>query len=238
MDLVFYNGEHSVVFGEKHSWLDWHLIPTAAFVVPPPKARTEFIDIPGANGQLDVSEILTGFPTYENRSGSFSFIYIPENCPPQAMYQRLSNYLHGKRMQVVLTDEPDYYYQGRVSIREFSRGGSYSNIAFDYQFDPFKFSVLPIAECQNLRITANETKEIDIFIGNGPIRETPLVTSTAPYTVVLESETASTAKTINVVQSSVGIRYPNLVLGPGQNHLSISGTVSGTISFEARRGSL
>ena len=109
MYLIKYNGEHSVIFGDKHSWRDWHLIPSSPPVIPPPKPKTNYLDIPGTSGSLDISEILTGVPTYENRSGSMGFIFLTEFGSSRRMYETIMNAVHGRRLKVILTDDPEYY---------------------------------------------------------------------------------------------------------------------------------
>lgn len=234
MNLSFYNGEHSVIFGDKHSWKDWHLIPSSAPFVPPPKARLEFLDIPGTNGKLDISEILTGFPTYESRSGSFSFIYLPDFGPSVKLYEDLLNTLHGKRMKVILTDEPEFFYQGRVSVKEFSRGKDFTSVSFDYTFDPFKLETHVSPGFRNIAVEGEKT--IDLSIGNGPMRQCPGVSADAAMTVQLYKASTGSTVTVNVAASPTPIRYPALTLGPGLNRLTITG--NGTISFDVRRGSL
>ena len=63
----------SITFGDKNTWDDWKILPTERPVFAPPKPKTTYIDIPGGNGTLDLSESLTGYPIYENRTGSFKF---------------------------------------------------------------------------------------------------------------------------------------------------------------------
>ena len=64
---------HSITFGDKNTWDDWHLIPSSRPLFNPPTPKTKYQDIPGANGKLDLSEALTGYPVYDNRIGSFEF---------------------------------------------------------------------------------------------------------------------------------------------------------------------
>ena len=44
---------HSITIGSKNTWDDWYLIPSSRPVVNPPKPKTKYIDIPGADGHLD-----------------------------------------------------------------------------------------------------------------------------------------------------------------------------------------
>ena len=65
---------HSITFGDKNTWDDWHLIPSTRPLVNPPSRKKNTVDIPGADGSLDLSNVVSGHPVYENRSGSFEFI--------------------------------------------------------------------------------------------------------------------------------------------------------------------
>jgi hypothetical protein len=231
MDLSYYHGEHSVIFGDKHSWKDWHLIPSSPPVVPPPKLRENYVDIPGTNGSIDISEILTGFPTYDKRSGSMSFIYLPEFGSSRKMYETIMNYIHGKRMKVILTDEPEYFYEGRITVKEYSIAAQYSGFSFDYIFDPYKLQTHVSPGYTNL--TVNEERVIPLSIGTSPMRLTPMVTVDSNMTAVYEQPGALPVS-IQLFQGSY--RYPGLTIGPGGGTLTVQG--NGTISLDVRGGSL
>ena len=64
---------HSITFGSKNTWEDWHLVPTSRPLFLPPKQKKSITDIPGGDGVLDMSEALTGYPVFNNREGSFEF---------------------------------------------------------------------------------------------------------------------------------------------------------------------
>ena len=88
---TYYTEEHSISFGNvkavteggktydtfeviANTWTDWHLIPSSRPSVVPPTIVTKYVEIPGADGVLDLSNFLTGRPTYGQRQGSFSFV--------------------------------------------------------------------------------------------------------------------------------------------------------------------
>lgn len=231
MILDFYHGEHSVIFGDKHSWNDWHLIPSTPPVVSPPNPRTNYIDIPGTYGKLDLSEILTGYPLYENRTGDFTFVYIPDYGPSRRLYDEILNEVHGKRLKVILTDDPEYFYEGRITVKELSLSKEYSGFSFSYTFDPFKLQTHASPGYSNIAV--NGTKDIDIVIGSGPMREVPGITASTTMTAVL-TRASGTVSTATIVPQTH--RYPELYLGPGLNVLSLTGT--GTVSLDVRKGSL
>lgn len=96
---------HSITFGEKNTWDDWHLIPTSRPVFNPPPTETHMIKIPGANGVLDLSESLTGYPIYENRTGSIEFIVENGHERWDIAYSDIMDYIHGKQMRAILEDD-------------------------------------------------------------------------------------------------------------------------------------
>lgn len=232
MNLQFYNGEHSVIFGSKHSWNDWKLIPSSVPVIPPPKPRTEYLNIPGTNGSIDISEMLVGYPLYDNRTGSFQFIYLPDYGPTIKLYDRIMNEVHGRRIKLILTDEPDYYYEGRVTVKEPSYSREYSGFQFEYTLDPFKLQTHVSPGYQNISVSG--TKTLVISIGTSPMRQTPYITSSAAMTGSIQKAGDAAATTFNVLQGTW--RYPACTLGPGANTLTFTGT--GTISIDVRGGGL
>ena len=64
---------HSMTIGEKHTFRDFGLIPVSRPVVNPPQPNYSFLEVPGANGSLDISEAVCGNITYADRTGSFEF---------------------------------------------------------------------------------------------------------------------------------------------------------------------
>lgn len=133
---------HSITFGDKNTWDDWHLVPTSRPVFAPPEFKKKTIDIPGGNGVLDVSELLTGYPVYENRTGSFEFMVHNGYDDWFRIYSDIMDYLHGKTMRAVLEDDPDYFYEGRYTVNEWKSDKNYSLITIDYDVSPYKQSVL------------------------------------------------------------------------------------------------
>ena len=41
---------HSITFGSKNTWEDWHLVPTSRPLFLPPKQKKSITDIPGGDG--------------------------------------------------------------------------------------------------------------------------------------------------------------------------------------------
>ena len=67
---------YGVTLGGKHTYRDWGLLPKTRPTIAPPKVRTNYVDVPGLDGALDLSEALTGRVGYQTRDFSAEFIVI------------------------------------------------------------------------------------------------------------------------------------------------------------------
>jgi hypothetical protein len=140
-----YSGEHSATFGEKNTWNDWKLVPTSLLIPSAPQPKTEFVDIPGADGQLDYTEVLAGIK-YQPRQGSFEFYVMNGFSSWAERYSEVMAYLHGKRMRLVISDDPNYYYMGRFAVNEYQSDEHWSKLVIDYVLDPYKLPVSGTAD--------------------------------------------------------------------------------------------
>lgn len=132
-----HSGEKEV----KNTWDDWHLIPTSRPVFNPPSVKTNYIDIPGADGSFDFTETLTKFPVYNNREGSVEFIVENGHKEWYEIYSEIMDYLHGQYVEVMLEDDTLYYYEGRFTVNQWKSDQHWSLITLDYVLNPYKMSV-------------------------------------------------------------------------------------------------
>lgn len=133
---------HSITIGLKNTWDDWKLVPASRPVINPPEPRYNFIDIPGMDGKLDASVALTGEVTYQNRTGSIDFYVMNGYKEWQHRYSEIMNYLHGKEFNVILEDDPMWYYTGRVKVNQWASEKDRSRITLDYDLYPYKTELL------------------------------------------------------------------------------------------------
>ncbi len=129
---------HSITFGDKNTWDDWHLIPSSRPVFNPPAPKYAFADIPGADGVEDFSELLTGYTLFSNREGSFEFIVMNGYAPWHEIYSDIMDHLHGRSMKAILEDDPSFYYEGRFTVNEWRSDPNWSRIVIDYNVAPYK----------------------------------------------------------------------------------------------------
>lgn len=159
--LEFFDINHTIAntySNEKtHTWFDLYSWPTNGIVIQNPTVKENYVDIPGGNGSLDFSEALTGYPLYENRTGSISFEVDPYRDGKEInnLLQKLNSELHGRKMYALIADDvtnlPDaigevkpvvnyqpWYYEGRLSIDDLAIDDMCPTWNLNYNFSPYK----------------------------------------------------------------------------------------------------
>ena len=149
---VYYDEQHTISFGSVsngswsnsyNTWTSWHLIPTSRPYVAQPAFTPKFVEVPGMNGQLDLTNYLTGGPTYGMRTGSFSFYMINHDgtLDPENLRYQIVNALHGKTWKMKLQDDPNYYYEGRFTVGNVEPGQQVSTITISYTLNPYRVKI-------------------------------------------------------------------------------------------------
>lgn len=106
--------EYGVIIGDKHTARDWDLVCTKV-EIGSPEQKTQYIEIPGRDGYIDLSEALTGEPHYSNRDLKISLIRRePDFRRWHIKASDILDYCHNMRRKVIFDSDPSYYYEGRL----------------------------------------------------------------------------------------------------------------------------
>lgn len=209
---------HSIDFvsgkTKRNTWDDWHLIPTSRPFIAPPAVKTSFVEIPGGNGALDLTESLAGRPLYQPRSGSWEFIAENGFMEWSDLYSAVMMYLHGRSMRVVLEDDPAYYYTGRLSVTNWRSDKAYSAIAINYALDPFKRRFLSDSY-QNMKVEGSMKRTVTADCN---FLTPPTIEADQPIQLSLNMTTVMLEKGINTPE---GIFLQN-----GANELRFEGNAT------------
>lgn len=131
---------HSLIISGANTYERWHMVPSSRPLVNLPPVKTNYVEIPGSNITLDYTEMLLGEPAFGQRTGSWEFFLRPESKWAE-VYADLAAFIHGRIHTVILEDDPEYYYRGRLSINQWQSQEKYSVLTIDYTFDPTKYEV-------------------------------------------------------------------------------------------------
>lgn len=131
----------------KHTNYDYGLYVTNTNPVAPPEAKTQHIEVPGRNGNIDITETLTGYTIYGNREITLQLGGKKlENAWPSFM-SNFINEIHGKQVKVIFDDNPDYYYIGRAVVEsDYTRGNRIASFTVTIDAEPYKYEILNTIE--------------------------------------------------------------------------------------------
>lgn len=223
---------------------DLSLIPLARPWLSPPKPKTTYVEIPGASGSLDLSEALTRYPVYSDRTGSWQFIVDKsKNTKPwYELYSDIMYHIHGRRLKVFLEDDKDWYYEGRFDVGDWTSytDGSGNGCTIAYVVSPYKkYKDETTIDISSSSSSTWTTKSFKGEVGVMPV-------------VPMFNNKGNGALTIQVQNPEIGLdwteqevipgsrSYYNLVLSevnPG-NDIQIRVKGNGTLSVTYRKGAL
>lgn len=227
-----------ITFDGKHSWRDYGLILTST-LTPSPEIKKHEVDIPGADGMLDLSEVLGGI-RYAQRTLTLTFAFTAGYWRRYSKNSEVANALHGRRMKVVLDDDPNYYYLGRVNFDSWVVDKSLGILSFTVTAEPYKYETLSTMDewlwdtfsfedgiIRNYR-DMDIDGEQDIRIIGSHKRTVPVIISDADMTVAFQGKEYRIAAGRNKIYG--------IAIGPGEYVLKFKG--KGKVSIEYRGGML
>jgi hypothetical protein len=130
-----------IKFGDCHTWEDWKLLLTSC-EIGLPEVRTNTVEIPGMDGNLDLSEALTGNIVYGNRTLKFGFRAVEALSGGWAdMLSTVMAAIHGKKLKIIVDGDTEWYYHGRCQITSFSQKNTVGEIEIECDCEPYKHSI-------------------------------------------------------------------------------------------------
>jgi phage-related protein len=212
-----------IMFGNYHSYRDFQLI-LASKTIGTPSPKTETIDIPGGDGVLDLTDFF-GETKYGNRSHSFEFSTMVPPSEFMSLFSRVQNALHGRKLTIILDDDPEWYYIGRISVSEWKADRNIGKLTIDCDCEPYKYQISTTV------ITKAISGTLAFTLPNSRKRVVPevKVTSASGLTVTYGSGSLWTL-------ASGSYLLPELELVEGDNPVTVPRT--GTITFTYTQATL
>ncbi|MGN0612442.1 MAG: dockerin type I domain-containing protein [Porcipelethomonas sp.] len=130
------SGIKGVTFGDIHSGSFGAYL--SKVTIETPEVKEYKIDIPGGDGEIDMTEYFGGV-RYRNRRLSFVFTLPQRNSQLLSDYSAMTAALHGKHFDsIILDDDPEYHYVGRVKVGSLQKG-AVSKVTVECDCEPFKY---------------------------------------------------------------------------------------------------
>lgn len=213
-----------IQIGDYHTVEDWNLILNAMTVNPP---TPKFVSVPvdGRDGDIDLSDALTGEVMYENREANFTFIVTDgTQTDRENKIDEIINAVHGLKASIVLPDDPDHYLVGRCSVSEVKNDRAYGSFRITANCEPYRYSLIETTRT----VTATATPTDFVLYNSGRKTVTPTLVVTGSVNLVFGT-------------TAVGLedgtyKLPSLALKKGATPVTISG--SGSVIFTYREAVL
>jgi len=208
-------------FGTKWARADYGLI-VAPYAIPIPEPQTNFVEIPGRDGALDLSDAF-GTVRYTDRIIPLT-LYA---CAPfDTLISAFAADVHGQRINVIFDRDPTYYYDARVTVEDVERHWGYCELSLECRAKPYKLEQFETA------ITVLPTGTATMTLTNTRMPVVPMITVSAEMTLAFTID----GKDYSVTLPAGTHTIPSLVLSEGDMEIGITGT--GSVTFAYRKGAL
>lgn len=218
--------ERCFLFGPFNTWTDWGLILTQKGDIDPPEVRTNYTEIEGMSGSLDLSEALAGEPTFKDRAITASF------CACEGSYRErrvlmgtILSQIHGRKLRIVEPDDPGHYFMGRVKVKNIRHTVPLTEFSVECICEPWRYENMETV--QTFPVSGEIPAEIRI---NNEGRKTvcPEITVTGQVTFTCCGVTSSA--------TDGTYRVTTFKLYQGENIIRVSG--NGTLTLRYRKADL
>ena len=218
--------EMGVLFGNIHSFHDLNLILSAVEITPA-TPKTNYIEIPGADGSVDLTEV-HGEVKYYDRTLRFTFTMNPSGDLSEAAWEEkrteVSNYLNGFACYITLDKDPTYCWNGRCVVDSYLSNKRLRQFVISATVRPYKMK-----RDETVVSFALSDKEKTVVIRNGKKTVYPVIDCTESNTIITHGNSTFSFPAGSHNTTDIKFVY-------GDNELRLSG--SGTVTFRFLEGDL
>lgn len=213
-------GERAFLFDQYDSWFGWHFLLTKKNIQPP-ELKTNYVDLGGVSGSIDLSEALTGEPAYKDRVITATFWSDDGTYDDREQTLRsIINCIHGKRMKIYEPDCPGYYFLGRVRVTSVKNTLAYAEFSIEATCDPLRYG--------------SSERRCTVSVENGESKEWKFHSTFAASVCPKLTVTGDISFTYDGITSDATAGeylVAPFKLHPGDNVITVSGSGTLTITF-------
>ena len=212
-----------VKFGEYHTAADWGMLLNEK-TIDPPKPKTKIVKIDGRDGDIDLTEALGGVVRYESRKLSFKFLLIDGTYTERnQIISEVMAHVHGKRLNILLDDDQDYYFVGRCEVKDHTNNASMGEIEIEVESDPYRLKVV-----DTVRTVSVVGDSLDVVVQN-------LGAKTVVPEIAVIGEVDLTFDEITNHLTDGVYKINSIKFASGLNYVKVSGTGDVVFTFREAR---
>lgn len=214
-----------IIIDNLNTYDDWGLILTA-IELNPPDVKTKYVELPIGNGSIDLTDALLGEASFEDRRGFFSFDVLVPVENRAGLISTMGSYIQGKKRKVILPDDLDHYYYGRLAITRFRTQGLIGKLEIEIVCDPYKYKLWPTVYSGTIGSGGSK----NLVCANSRQRAIPQITVSNNVTITFKGNTYSV--------SAGTWMLTNIIFEEGQNHITLNGASATTYAIEYQEGAI
>lgn len=205
-----------VMFDNFHSFDDFSLILNSK-EIEAPSPKTETVDIPGGDGVIDLTEAF-GEVKFQNRKITLNFSTIVPKSQFFDLFSEIQNKIHGQKMKIILDDDPNFWYYGRIAVDKWKADKNIGKITVECDCEPYKYKLY-------------KTIRSDIITDSATLAFPNLRKSVIPTIILTASaEIVFDGTTYNL--SAGTYTSPDIVFVAGNNLMTITGNTTITVEYQ------
>lgn len=226
-----------------HTLHDWGFALGNNNYISDPELETFYVNVPYRDAMVDLSTALTKRRVFKKRELSFSLGGIRPRMNWDSVISDIRNKIHGKECKIILDNDRDHYWLGRVYVVDFDRTRDLGTFTLSVpQAEPYKYNLDTVGEPWEWdpfnfetgithdkgEISINGTETVTIPAGMMPIVPIFVVTDSINLTVTQNGKTYALKDGSN--------RIPSLFVNGEETELEYNGI--GKVVITYRGGSL
>ncbi len=217
--------ERAFILDKFNTYIDWKLILENKEIAPA-EPKTNYVELDGASGSLDLTESLTGEVAYKDRTLTAQFLTDYGNRKTrEELLRDITRALHGKKVKIIEPDDLEHYYLGRFKMSKKINTLSYAQFTLEATCEPWRYAINESVR----RIDVN-SQEITSLVINNNGRKTlsPNIKVEGNVNIIIDGVVSSL--------SDGEYKISNLKLKEGSNIITVSGF--GSLIFTYREADL
>ena len=188
-------------------------------------AQESYADVPGHNGQLDLSTVLTdGEPYYGNREFEATFESSEgTRLEREERINTMINRLDGRRFNIYLPDDPLHYINGRVRVEKLYNDPAHASVIVTATCDPWRYNLSETV----VGLIASSTEQVANLKNNGRRAVVPVVNTTGSVNLRFIIDGVTYSKSVSAGEHVIA----DLYLKTGSVPLYYSGSGQITLTY-------
>ena len=206
---------------KKHTFEDWGLF-LSSFSIGEATPKTEYVDIVGGNGTLDLTEIYDHI-FYKDRTHTIVLTSLDDELRFTSKLDEITAFLHGRKFNITTDFNSDWYYVGRVEVNKYATSKRLGQITLKCVCEPFKYKRYKTYVSEIVNGT-----DIEVVCPNSRMEVVPTFRANTNMTFEYNGATYTLTDDDTI--------YNDIFFTEGNNILKVTG--NGTITISYQEGTL